>query len=51
VGLVITIDYNKFREIFESAKKREARRLERQKKREENERMKDTIPTVPPKTN
>ena len=47
LGFVISIDYNRFREIFESAKKREARRLERQRKREENERMKDTIPTVP----
>ncbi|AXY72681.1 translocation/assembly module TamB [Paraflavitalea soli] len=51
VGLVITIDYNKFREIFESAKKREARRLERQKQRLEREGKKEEPPVVPPKTN
>lgn len=48
VGLVITIDYNKFREIFESAKKREARRLERQKQRQLQEAKKNEVPVVPP---
>jgi hypothetical protein len=50
VGFVITIDYNKFREIFESAKKREQRRLERQKQRQLQEEGKEQPPTVP-KTN
>jgi hypothetical protein len=62
MGLVITIDYNKFKEIFESAKKREARRQERQRQRQleedkkgnkttgqqGNEATRDTIPVVPP---
>jgi hypothetical protein len=47
VGFVITIDYNKFREIFESAKKREQRRLERQKQRQQLEGTKEAVPTVP----
>lgn len=48
VGLVITIDYNKFREIFESAKKREARRLERQRQRLLQEGKQEQPPVVPP---
>lgn len=51
VGLVLTIDYNKFREIFESAKKREARRLERRRQRELREAKQEEPPAVPPKTN
>ncbi|MDF2191557.1 translocation/assembly module TamB [Paraflavitalea sp. CAU 1676] len=48
VGLVITIDYNRFREIFESAKKREARRLERQRQRQLREAKEEEVPTAPP---
>ncbi|WP_276483792.1 translocation/assembly module TamB domain-containing protein [Paraflavitalea pollutisoli] len=51
VGLVITIDYNRFRQIFESAKKREARRLERQKQRqqlEDKEAVPPKVPETPP---
>jgi hypothetical protein len=53
VGFVITIDYNKFREIFESAKKRQARRLERQRQRQLQEGKEGQPPAVPvpPKTN
>ncbi len=47
LGFVISIDYNRFREIFESAKKREARREERRKLREQEEKKRDSIPTVP----
>lgn len=48
LGFVISIDYNRFREIFESAKKREARRLERQRQRELREGKEEQPPTVPP---
>ncbi|MBC7903669.1 MAG: translocation/assembly module TamB, partial [Gemmatimonadaceae bacterium] len=34
VGFIMTIDYNRFREIFESTKKKEKRREERRKQRE-----------------
>ncbi|WP_315815158.1 translocation/assembly module TamB domain-containing protein [Paraflavitalea speifideaquila] len=47
VGFVITIDYNKFREIFESAKKRQARRLERQRQRQLQEGKEEQPPALP----
>jgi translocation and assembly module TamB len=54
LGLVVTIDYNKFREIFESARKREQRREERRRLRQQQE-GKEAPPTVQtptvPKTN
>jgi translocation and assembly module TamB len=50
VGFVITIDYNKFREIFESAKKKQQRREERRKLREQQEGIKEQPPTVPKTT-
>jgi hypothetical protein len=53
LGFIITIDYNKFREIFESAKKRRERRLQNQKLREQESQNKskevktEQPPTVP----
>jgi translocation and assembly module TamB len=48
LGFVISIDYNRFREIFESAKKRQARRLERQRQRQLQEAKEEQPPVVPP---
>lgn len=47
LGFVISIDYNRFREIFESAKKREARRERRRKQLEEAEKKDDPDPAAP----
>lgn len=44
VGFIITIDYNKFKQIFQSKKKMEA---EREKRRQEREQKQQTQPPSP----
>jgi len=44
VGFIITIDYNKFKQIFQSKKKMEA---EREKRRQEREQKQQTQPSSP----
>jgi hypothetical protein len=54
VGFIITVDYNKFRQIFQSKKKRDEERERRRQQRlreqqsQEGEQRKDTVPPASP---
>ena len=46
VGFIITVDYNKFKEIFDSQKKKDRRRAERKAKQQKEAAAKDAIKTT-----
>jgi hypothetical protein len=49
VGFIITVDYNRFREIFISKRERDQRRLRRQQQREleEQQKLQNTVDSLP----